>query len=430
MNKKLYFILLFTIFFIAILLFSNSCSNKSNKTVYIKSYKVILKNTNNDIINLANNNNEIFYYNTRHQKVFLKNVISDDKGCIRKQTISIPKNVKKIYFNHWLSNKKLGTIIDKNGKKVKVSSNVDISDNTISYNNKINLVNNAHKTYLYANTWNIYQNLLNDQKNAVNYTISELKKNKNIYFKKIYFKPIKIMCNFNDKNSGALTTCTHSQGILKKNEKYIIVNLKNNDSLVDSLKVYLSHEWAHWNMYQSIGKKGMTVSSYKTHLSYNNNQNVSYKEGWALFQANRSTWGYNMNTKLDTTVQTSNFKNHKFGNKQKLFGKSTNATVYNVLRDFYDLENIEEGKNDQYNIAEDVFNNHSYTNKQKEQLSNGLLFLAMFNSKATTLEKLIFYLDKNFVNDKTSFKNVLKINGLNENGQFTLDKNNHPINNH
>ena len=54
----------------------------------------------------------------------------------------------------------------------------------------------------------------------------------------------------------------------------------------------------------------------------------------------------------------------------------------------------------------------------------------MFNSKATTLEKLIFYLDKNFVNDKTSFKNVLKINGLNENGQFTLDKNNHPINNH
>ena len=31
-------------------------------------------------------------------------------------------------------------------------------------------------------------------------------------------------------------------------------------------------------------------------------------------------------------------------------------------------------------------------------------FLAMFNSKATTLEKLIFYLDKNFVNDKTSFK--------------------------
>ena len=367
MNKKLYFILLFTIFFIAILLFSNSCSNKSNKTVYIKSYKVILKNTNNDIINLANNNNEIFYYNTRHQKVFLKNVISDDKGRIRKQTISIPKNVKKIYFNHWLSNKKLGTIIDKNGKKIKVSSNVDISDNTISYNNKINLVNNAHKTYLYANTWNIYQNLLNDQKNAVNYTISELKKNKNIYFKKIYFKPI---------------------------------------------------------------KKGMTVSSYKTHLSYNNNQNVSYKEGWALFQANRSTWGYNMNTKLDTTVQTSNFKNHKFGNKQKLFGKSTNATVYNVLRDFYDLENIEEGKNDQYNIAEDVFNNHSYTNKQKEQLSNGLLFLAMFNSKATTLEKLIFYLDKNFVNDKTSFKNVLKINGLNENGQFTLDKNNHPINNH
>ena len=52
-------------------------------------------------------------------------------------------------------------------------------------------------------------------KNAVNYTISELKRIK-IFILKIYFKPIKIMCNFNDKNSGALTTCTHSQGILKK----------------------------------------------------------------------------------------------------------------------------------------------------------------------------------------------------------------------
>ena len=70
-------------------------------------------------------------------------------------------------------------------EKVKVSSNVDISDNTISYNNKINLVNNAHKTYLYANTWNIYQNLLNDQ-NAVNYTISELKRIKIFILKNLF----------------------------------------------------------------------------------------------------------------------------------------------------------------------------------------------------------------------------------------------------
>ena len=103
-------------------------------------------------------------------------------------------------------------------------------------------------------------------------TSGELKRIK-IFILKNLFKPIKIITL--TIKQWCLTTCTHSQGILKKNEKYIIVNLKNNDSLVDSLKVYLSHEWAHWNMYQSIGKKGMTVSSYKTHLSYNNNQNVS-----------------------------------------------------------------------------------------------------------------------------------------------------------
>ena len=49
-------------------------------------------------------------------------------------------------------------------------------------------------------------------KNAVNYTIILKIK----IFNKNLFKPIKKMCNFNDKNSGALTTCTHSQGILKK----------------------------------------------------------------------------------------------------------------------------------------------------------------------------------------------------------------------
>ena len=47
-------------------------------------------------INLANNNNEIFYYNTRHQKVFLKNVISDDKGVIETNNF-YPQNVKNLF---------------------------------------------------------------------------------------------------------------------------------------------------------------------------------------------------------------------------------------------------------------------------------------------------------------------------------------------
>ena len=52
----------------------------------------------------------------------------------------------------------------------------------------------------------------------------------------------------------------------------------------------------------------------------------------------------------------------------------------------------------------------------------------MRESKATTLEEYLKYLDNNFVNDKQGFTQVLNTNGLNSSGQFTLDENNNKIN--
>ena len=78
-------------------------------------------------------------------------------------------------------------------------------------------------------------------------------------------------------------------------------------------------------MYQAIGREGMTGYGYKTHSSYNKVPQVSYKEGWGLFHANRFTWKYNMNIRLDDDVQNKD--------RQLLYGKSTNRTAYSVFRD-------------------------------------------------------------------------------------------------
>ena len=93
MNKS-YISFYYLQFFYCYTTFSNSCSNKSNKTVYIKSYKVILKTQIMTLLTLLIIIMKfLLQYST--SKSLFKNVISDDKGRIRKQTISIPKNVKK-----------------------------------------------------------------------------------------------------------------------------------------------------------------------------------------------------------------------------------------------------------------------------------------------------------------------------------------------
>ena len=61
-----------------------------------------------------------------------------------------------------------------------------------------------------------------------------------------------------------------------------------------------------------------------------------------------------MNVKLDTMVQKDKIQDPQYGKKDQLFGKSTNSTVYYVIRDLYDLDNNIEGKEDKYNVAKDV----------------------------------------------------------------------------
>ena len=95
MNKKLYFILLFTIFY-CYTTFSNSCSNKSNKTVYIKSYKVILKTQIMTLLTLLIIIMKfLLQYST--SKVFLKMLLAMIKGVLESKQFLSPKMLKNLF---------------------------------------------------------------------------------------------------------------------------------------------------------------------------------------------------------------------------------------------------------------------------------------------------------------------------------------------
>ena len=60
----------------------------------------------------------------------------------------------------------------------------------------------------------------------------------------------------------------------------------------------------------------------------------------------------------------------------------------------------------------------------------GTMHTLMAESKATTLQKFLTYLEKNYVrtkNDKAKFAKVLEVNGLSRDGSFTLDNDGNPL---
>ena len=225
---------------------------------------------------------------------------------------------------------------------------------------------------------------------------------------------------------GLFTKANRDIGDISKGERYLKINLpflnkaSEYNRFEELMRIYVAHEYAHWTMFQSIGREGMTGYGYRTHSSYNKVPQVSYKEGYALLHANRFPYRFNMNGRLDVLVQGAE--------REKLYGKSTNKTVMNVFKDIYDLDNRVEKRDDLYNISDDVLGKNGYTKTQREQLSNGLIYITMRDSKATTLEEYVTYLKKYYVNDVREFNKILNINGINDKGQFTRDEQGNLIN--
>ncbi|EOH89559.1 hypothetical protein [Enterococcus pallens] len=179
------------------------------------------------------------------------------------------------------------------------------------------------------------------------------------------------------------------------------------------LKRVVMHEWTHWNMYQATGMPG---GVYEDHYSFNPNPQTSYKEGWAIFVADMFRKNYE-NEKHDKVVQTVEYN--------RFYGKSVNLTVYHVL---YDL--LDTGTNDESFSVSQRYLDEELSDQETRQLNLGMLHTAMVESKATTLQGLLNYLENKYVltaSDKEKFAQLLEVNGLSRDGNFTLDGDGNPL---
>ena len=123
---------------------------------------------------------------------------------------------------------------------------------------------------------------------------------------------------------------------------------------------------------------------------------------------------------IDFMVQTDN-KN----GVNRLFGKSTNITVLQVLYDLLDVTS----KDENYSIASRYLD-EDLSELEQKKLNLGIMHTIMAESKATTLQEFLTYLEKNYVKtkkDKAEFAKVLEVNGLSREGAFTLDNDGNPL---
>lgn len=389
-----------------------------------------------EAIPIKNASVKIMYYDADGKRHTVgEGISSDDNGEIKNVTVNMPEEITRIYFQFGLTNLEVGSLVNSKGGLYYPIVSILIPENRqIDHTETRFIMNRGDEStkefnYQSIKVWNLYQVMVKEMKGNVQTaldTFPELRANFDFEF-----KPIPVMYEhnyqYNGNNGAFFKSRSEGIGVIKKDTPFIHIphpeslNAKTRAQQEENFNVNLSHEWAHWTMYLALGK--LDGGGYSSHSGYNSNIKTSYKEGWALFHANRYPYGYNWNWHLDNSMQTSDTV-FSAGRLEKCYGKSTNWTVNSVLRDIYDMDSFREPE-DQYDIAKDwkpdvVSGDQEF----RKKLSTGLMFIAMVNSKATTLEEYVTYMKENgFVKDKIRFDIDLILNGVDQRGRFTLDQN-------
>lgn len=380
-----------------------------------------------DAIPIKNASVKILYYDAQGKRQIVKDdITSDSNGEVKNITVNVPEEITRIYFEYWLSRTEVGNIVNSKGITYRPITSWPIPENrTIDVTSTRFFINSDHedsKEYNYQSIkiWNRYYDMVNDTKESVRLAFEAFPNLRANY--QYLIKPITVLYENEHKRTSGAVFSRSSNGIgeIKKGDSYISI------PHIDEMKSYtraqqdewfdvnLSHEWSHWTMYLAIGDK-MAGGNYSGHTGYNADEGMSYKEGWSVFHANRYAYGYNWNWKLDNSIQNG------VGAYANCFGRSTNWTVNCVLRDIYDKESPREPE-DQYDLARDWMPNVAAKGEDyRKNLSNGLMFITMVKSKATTLAEYIQYMEANgMIKNTTQFNEILKLNGIDANGNFTL----------
>lgn len=340
---------------------------------------------------------------------------TDSNGAIQDVTLDIPSDVSTIKVNYTLGNADRGYILRSNGNKYQLAYTKSIpTNNIINYtaNSKFGVVGNEARyesNFVAARINNYYVQAVDELTSAIDAAHKQFSgissfENKpiNITFERGY--------HLNEINA------FYRNGHDSSGTPDIVI--ADRTSLGTFTTAYLManvmHEWTHWNLYRTAN---LPSGTYTSHYSYNTNVKISYKEGLALFAGNVFAYDYDRSS-TDNQVQTDDSDG-----VNRLFGKSTNKTVEQVLYDLLDVNS--NGEDEDFYITERYLDDDTLTEKQIDKLNFGVIYAEMMQSKAQSLSEFLQYIENKYVltnSDKTKFEKVLSVNGLSSTGDFTLDE--------
>ncbi|MDT2661974.1 hypothetical protein P7E02_18990 [Enterococcus hulanensis] len=194
----------------------------------------------------------------------------------------------------------------------------------------------------------------------------------------------------------------------------IIIGDRSDRVFTDSLVLgTVMHEWTHWNSYRetqlSLEKPETTPFQIRN----------SYREGWAHLVGQMYSRDFNLSNE-DLLVQNDNRNG-----VNRYFGKPTAMTVKHVLWDLMDITSQDEEFYLTHRYVDD-----NLTELEMKKLNLGLLHTIMVESKATTLQEFLNYMENKYIlttSDMKKYKKVLEVNGLNRDGSFKFSEDGSPL---
>lgn len=172
------------------------------------------------------------------------------------------------------------------------------------------------------------------------------------------------------------------------------------------------HEWTHWNSWRET-QRGQDKETAPPTIRN------SYREGWAYLVGHMFADNYAYDSK-DLIVQNDNRNG-----VNRYYGRVSSMTAEHVLYDLLDVTSSDED----FSLSQ-RFIDDDLSELEQRRINLGLMHTIMVESKATTLQEYLNYMENKYIltaADMKKYEKVLEVNGLNSDGSFKFNEDGSPL---
>lgn len=179
-----------------------------------------------------------------------------------------------------------------------------------------------------------------------------------------------------------------------------------------AIKSKVMHEWTHWNSWRET-QRGQDKETAPPTIRN------SYREGWAYLVGHMFADNYAYDSK-DLIVQNDNRNG-----VNRYYGRVSSMTAEHVLYDLLDVTSSDED----FSLSQ-RFIDDDLSELEQRRINLGLMHTIMVESKATTLQEYLNYMENKYIlttADMKKYEKVLEVNGLNSDGSFKFNEDGSPL---